>query len=459
MGWSYRKSISAGPFRMNFSKKGISYSVGVKGARINMGPRGTFVNLSANGISYRKRISPPVSHPPSPSPSPSYETLPEGIPNNITSSPIEALTDTDSHNFITELNQKSAQVPYAGRVKLLLFIILGILLFVSYGKQEILVRPALDTAFAKIIVIKGANIRKEPNVKSDILQTVGYDETFALLDTSNIQWLKVKLSDSSGYIKRDLAMVVHQSYEAVMEEEWHQVNDYLWYELIFSVLCFIPLTSWLKRLDKQRFAMELQYDMDDRYQQVYQQFKAHFITFSQTSRIWQYLNVQGTTDFKRNGGAGSLIKRTRISSFSDNKMPIPYFITNVDIPWISLSNMELYFLPERLLIKRGKDFAAVFYKNLQIRCHVSNFIESESLPPDAKVVDYTWQFVNKAGGPDKRFNNNRRLPVCAYSQYTFTSDTGIFEVISTSKQFAMDDLATFLMKIGAFQTKMGECYQ
>ena len=33
MGWSYRKSVNLGPFRLNISKAGIGYSVGGKGFR------------------------------------------------------------------------------------------------------------------------------------------------------------------------------------------------------------------------------------------------------------------------------------------------------------------------------------------------------------------------------------------------------------------------------------------
>lgn len=205
--------------------------------------------------------------------------------------------------------------------------------------------------------------------------------------------------------------------------------------------------------------MELHYDMDDKYQQVYQQFREHFITFLQSSKIWQYLNAQATNDYKRNAGAGKLIRRISVRRLSENKVPAPYFITNVSIPCISLYNMELYFLPERMLIKRGNTFAAVFYKNLRITGHDTNFIESEPLPRDARVIDYTWQYVNKSGGPDRRFNNNRKLPVCLYSQYTFTSDTGFFEIIATSKLSAMDDFAGFVLKIGALQNRMGACYQ
>jgi hypothetical protein len=264
-----------------------------------------------------------------------------------------------------------------------------------------------------------------------------------------------------SYVKRwgilPLFLIVLILLSTTMDRQ--QETVYVVYELVICIACFIPLIYWLKKLDKQRFGMELHYDMDDKYQQVYQQFKTHFASFSQSSRIWQYLNTQRNADYKRNAGAAALIKRNRINGVSPHKVPIPYFVTNVAIPCIRLHNMELFFFPERLLIKRGNTFAAVFYKNLHITSYVTRFIESDILPVDAKVVDYTWQYVNKTGGPDKRFNDNRRLPICAYSEYMFTSDTGIFEIISTSKPSSMDNFVGFLSKIGELQANIDGCYQ
>lgn len=454
MSWSYRKSFGSSPFKINFSKKGISYSIGVKGARVNIGPKGTYVSLSSHGFSYRHKISGPAT--------PSNQTIPQTqsseFANNIASAHIEQLTDTDSKAFITELNQKSRQVSYVKLLGILpLSAILLILLLNSWNRQLIIIQPATDSTIVRVYASGEVNIRKEPDIKSHILKTVSYGQTFLLLDSSNHQWLKVGFADSVGYISHDLVYIDYISHDQISKEEWYLVDPYLVYELIICFTCFIPLIYWLKKVDKNRFEMELFYDMDDKYQQVYQQFKTHFVPFSRSSKIWQYLNTQCTNDHKRNAGAGKLIKRTVIHRVSQNKIPIPHFITNVEIPYLSLKNMELFFLPERLLIKRGNSFAAVFYKNLHITSNVTRFIESDILPHDAEVVDYTWQYVNKNGGPDRRFNNNRKLPICVYSEYMFKSDTGIFEVISTSKRSSMDAFAGFISKIGELQTRIKEC--
>ena len=41
MGWRYRKSVKAGPFRLNFSKSGMGYSVGSKRYRVTKTANGT----------------------------------------------------------------------------------------------------------------------------------------------------------------------------------------------------------------------------------------------------------------------------------------------------------------------------------------------------------------------------------------------------------------------------------
>lgn len=51
-----RKSVSAGPFRLNFSKGGVGMSVGVKGFRVGTGPRGHYVRAGRGGLYYRASI-------------------------------------------------------------------------------------------------------------------------------------------------------------------------------------------------------------------------------------------------------------------------------------------------------------------------------------------------------------------------------------------------------------------
>ena len=54
MGWSFRKSIGLGPFRVNISKSGIGYSVGAMGFRTGVNARGrSYKSMSIPGTGLR----------------------------------------------------------------------------------------------------------------------------------------------------------------------------------------------------------------------------------------------------------------------------------------------------------------------------------------------------------------------------------------------------------------------
>ncbi|UUO08457.1 DUF4236 domain-containing protein [Blastopirellula sp. J2-11] len=57
MGWSYRKSISLGPLRINFSKSGVGFSFGIPGFRGGMSASGrkyVSAGIPGTGIRYQK---------------------------------------------------------------------------------------------------------------------------------------------------------------------------------------------------------------------------------------------------------------------------------------------------------------------------------------------------------------------------------------------------------------------
>jgi hypothetical protein len=461
MSWSYRKSFGSGPFRVNFSKSGVSYSIGVKGARVNMGPKGTYVNLSSHGISYRKRIDMPAQDSPT---APAYlpaQPYPAGLEqgHQIASAAIDQLSDTDSRDFIQELTTKAGQVSYVNWFGVLpLIIFLSALAFTTFSSKSVLIHPASDSIGVKVTSMVGAYIRRLPSAKSQVVKSAAAGEMLGLADSAHRSWLKVSFHDTVGYINSRYAQIVHAHQDLLTTDDLTVTNPYAGYILIVGLAGFIVLFRWLKKQDRRRFELALHYEMDEQFKAIYTQFHAHFTTFSASRKIWQYLNTQRTYDAKRNAGAGNLIKRTPLASISGNHFPLQYLVTNVNIPYLKLTNLELYFLPERLLVKRGGTFAAVFYKNLKINRSITQFVEEEGVAADATVIGHTWKYVNRNGGPDRRFNNNRQIPLCAYSQYTLTSDTGVYEILTTSKQGAMDGFAEFLAQIGNLQARMSIAY-
>lgn len=60
MGLRFRRSVKAGPFRLNFSRSGVSGSVGAGGVRVGRGRRGSYLSLALLGtglswLTYRKK--------------------------------------------------------------------------------------------------------------------------------------------------------------------------------------------------------------------------------------------------------------------------------------------------------------------------------------------------------------------------------------------------------------------
>jgi hypothetical protein len=79
MGWSFRRSKSFGLFRLNFSKSGIGYSFGVKGARVGVSAKGkNYVRggIPGTGLYYQSTLP---DGQPGESPQPPSSVSPLGI--------------------------------------------------------------------------------------------------------------------------------------------------------------------------------------------------------------------------------------------------------------------------------------------------------------------------------------------------------------------------------------------
>ena len=162
-----------------------------------------------------------------------------------------------------------------------------------------------------------------------------------------------------------------------------------------------------------------------------QQFYDSFDEITKCKRKWYILSKNYNFDAKYNSGASSLVNRKDI--IIANKVP-KYIKTNVKIPCVPVGKQKLYFFPDKILIIEGKKVGALSYKNLGISVTNGNFIETEMKPWDGTVVEYTYKYVNKSGGPDRRFANNPRYPIMSYSYINFYGDNGFNECIMLSKQ-------------------------
>jgi hypothetical protein len=152
---------------------------------------------------------------------------------------------------------------------------------------------------------------------------------------------------------------------------------------------------------------------------------------AQARRIWYIRTKQENWDWKRNAGAASLVTRKPVSI---GKLNPVYIATNVEVYGFDLDDMKLMFFPDHVFVYQQGRYGAVSYDSLNVEFKPTRFIEDESVPQDAEVVDSTWQYVRRDGGPDRRFSNNRQIPIVLYGLLEITSPTGLNIVLHISNK-------------------------
>ncbi|MCG8910279.1 DUF4236 domain-containing protein [Pseudomonas sp. DP-17] len=195
--------------------------------------------------------------------------------------------------------------------------------------------------------------------------------------------------------------------------------------LIVGGLLTVATYYW----DLLRKTTVMLYDIESEYANFVEQLHAAFDGVRSCRATW-HLQAKGKVlDSKYHAGASHLVTRGSIALTLKNP---PFVKTNVATPSIPVGRQTLYFFPDKVLVFEPNGVGAVSYENLRVDISTTNFIEDGAVPKDSEIVSTTWKFVNKKGGPDKRFKNNRKLPVVRYEEVQFSSDTGLFERIQIS---------------------------
>jgi hypothetical protein len=149
--------------------------------------------------------------------------------------------------------------------------------------------------------------------------------------------------------------------------------------------------------------------------------------------------------FKQHAGATGLAQR--VAARVGEGTP-PWVEANVQIPTIKARGQTLYFLPDGIVIYDQTGVAFVDYTDVSPSIDTTRFIE-ESSPNDAMVVDRTWLHPNRDGGPDKRYAENRQLPVCLYGDLELRSPSGLLALLQTSRHDVPSHFAQTVTQIAA----------
>ena len=82
-------------------------------------------------------------------------------------------------------------------------------------------------------------------------------------------------------------------------------------------------------------------------------------------------------------------------------------------------------MPDALYIVQGIKVGVIKYSDLDFDVKATRFVEDLGVSSDSKIIDYTWQYVNKSGSPDMRFKDNKQYPICLYGNLEIKSNSGL----------------------------------
>ena len=201
--------------------------------------------------------------------------------------------------------------------------------------------------------------------------------------------------------------------------------------LILATLCVLASFA-TSVFETKRRTVKIAYDFESGDTSSYSKLINAVNKLAECRMTWAYINARNISSMhesKVNAGASSLISRAMAAIGSGAP---PWVKTNITIPTISAKGTTVYFMPDCLLIYDSKGVGCAKHEDLRISAEVERFIEDGSVPSDATVVDHTWKFANKKGGPDRRFNNNVRIPVCLYGVLGLSLPAGLLFQLQTS---------------------------
>lgn len=215
------------------------------------------------------------------------------------------------------------------------------------------------------------------------------------------------------------------------------------YEFLASALLLLVPGVLIHRNNEKKRMTRLVYDLPGAASAQQQTLDDALGQLMRSRVIWRLNSQSAVLDWKRNAGASYDVKRERISV----RRSVPPRVESNIVPLcIDLSSIKMFFLPDQVLYWQRGTFASIGYKDLKFEAMSTRFIEDEAQIPDSQQVGSTWRYVRKDGGPDRRFNNNRQLPVMLYGVVTGVSSGGLNLVLHTSNVDAASSFAAFFKR-------------
>jgi DnaJ domain len=229
---------------------------------------------------------------------------------------------------------------------------------------------------------------------------------------------------------------------------------------VISLLCW-GLTTYIysitKKADEEKGRVTAQFDIPPGFSARWSSLNQALDILAHSHRVWKINSSDPNYDWKRHGGASALLTRSNVRL---GVTQLAMLVSNITPFCIDIFSHKIYFYPDRIYILSGKYWSAISYDSVTIEVGKTQYIESQGVSNDSVVVGQTWQYVNKNGGPDRRFNYNPQLPIVVYGVVDFRSPTMNF-MLHTSNADCVEQFYNLYraFKTAASDTRRSSSYE
>ncbi|WP_105204573.1 DUF4236 domain-containing protein [Neobittarella massiliensis] len=243
--------------------------------------------------------------------------------------------------------------------------------------------------------------------------------------TQTLDYRDVDSSDIADLQPTDLTTLLKRLNDSIKYNKYTTICIIV--SAIFScaypvILILLALSVGAKLWVKSCFTPKLQYDMDESFWKKYNdEIVSKWMLLKTTQDLELNKQVAETSDTKHHSGASTILKTERATIARRSYFPIK---TNIQPVLLTCGKEQYYFMPDVLLVKRKGAFGAIQYNDLSCQTYDKGLIQESPSPKDSEIISYTWRYVNKSGGPDKRFQNNYQIPKYRYGHIVFSGPNG-----------------------------------
>lgn len=408
-----RVSILPG-VRLNFSRSGISTTVGIRGASVTLGGRrGAHANLGIPGSGLSLRV--PLK--PSP-PSRAHNAMRpgEGSPTAPAHRSGPALVVPASVPQMTPIQSDAVDnITTPGLAALRDLIISAIQ---QRGEAEAAVSRAttLLADWEKAL----ANAQKRRNQA---------EQRYAKLSASLFRWVRKGAIAAAQVEAQQFAAAVQRAESNFnkarkYKEATEHRRDELWVDTELN-LSGPAFAAW-NRLSEA------------------------FAALAQSNGIWDVTAYREKRAGEERSVATKVVDRRPVT-LSTSELPIIQTKYQA-LCWHNSNGGDLFVYPGFMIVFQDeRDFAMLDLNEVQCSFEPRRYEEWEKALNDSKQVGVAWRYSNRDGSPDRRYSNNPQTPVFLYAEIGWKSATGLTEEYLFSNAQAA---ATFVDALTEFRNAL-----